>query len=441
MRLAFGCLAVAAALTTSALRADEPDGEPQERIGGRESERRLEGDTGRDVADGLLFGPREALRYFFLAHVIVARFAQDRQLVPRVDEVRGREPLLIVFPTLFAETERNLSVGLRMVTQGDRFATSHRVGFGGVDDLVAESEVQYASTIGSVPIAANVEGLAESKTELEYHGIGQTPRDDPRNRFVAGTAFERGLFEERRSRGIVSAGVRPIDQLQVQLSGSLTRRQLKDDDDAGAEALSQVFEPGSVAGWGPDSWMAYVETAVRFDTRARSGPPLPGVMAETYGGYARDVKGIDIAFARTGGRLAGYIPIYRTTNILSPKLTLDGLVALEDLPVPFTELVRQPDYRGDDSRRDFVSLVGSLDYIWAFTDYAAARIFVDAAAVGPAVEALPLDQLRVAGGGGFDIYSDEVSIVRLWLAGSADGFHVKLSVGTPSYFGDRQHRD
>lgn len=165
---------------------------------------------------------------------------------------------------------------------------------------------------------------------------------------------------------------------------SLTRRQQNDADDVGELAFSRVFEPGTLRLWGPDTWIVYFETASRFDTRSVGGPPSSGVMAD----------------------------------------------------VPFTELARQPDYRGTDNRRDYVSLVGSLDYVWAFAPFAALRVFVDAATVGPAVERLPLDELRVVVGGGIDIFSPHADIVKLWLAGSVDGFHLLVGIGSPLRFGD-----
>jgi hypothetical protein len=419
--------------------ADDGPASTQESITGREEERRLEGDGTREVGNAFAFVPRKTLEYFFLAHAIVARFAYDHHLVPEAKPFGPRQPKIFVFPTLFVETNRTWSIGTHMVAQGGPFATSHRVGFGSVHDLVAESRVQYAPAIGPVQWVTSVEGLAESQSELEYSGVGQSPRSDARNRFVGTTPFDAGLYRELRMRGIVESGVRPHRFVQLQQSVSLTRRQLQDARDAGDEALSRVFEPGSVRLWGPDTWIAYGETACRFDTRDASGRPTPGVMAEAYGGYARETRGLEAAFARVGGRLAGFIPIYRTTNILSPRLVLDGVVDVDGLP--FTELARQPDYRGLDDRRDFVSLVGSLDYIWAFARFAALRVFVDAATVGPAVEKLPLDRLRVAGGGGIDIFSAHTNIMSMRLGGSADGFHLALGIGRPLRFGDRQHRD
>ena len=428
-----------ATFNLAAARADDEASPHQAQITGRQEERRLEGDGARDVGDAFAFLPREALEYFFLSQAIAARFAYDRHLVPTTDSFGERQARMYAFPTLFAETNRTWSVGARMVAEGGPFATSQRIGFGGVRDLVAESTAQYAPTLGSVQVVTSVEGLAESQSEIEYLGMGQSPRSDARNHFAAGTVRDSGLYEERRSRGIFEFGVRPLRFLQLQHSVSLTRRQLEDAEHAGDRSLSRVFEPGSVRLWGPDTWIAYFETASRFDTRPVSGPPSPGVMAETYGGYGRQTQGTEVGFARVGGRLAGFIPIYRTTNILSPKLVLDGVVDLEGLP--FTELARQPDYRGTDNRRDLVSLVGSLDYVWAFARFAALRVFFDAATVGPAVQALPLSELRFVGGGGIDIFSLHADIMNLWLAGSTDGFHVLFGFGSPVRFGDRQHRD
>lgn len=412
---------------TSMTRADE--------IGGRESERELEGDDADDVGDAFLFLPREGLRYFLLGSAIAARFAYDRQLLPGSGV--GRHPRIFVFPTFFAETEQTLSVGARMVAEGGPFATSQTLGVGGARDLMAESKLQYAKDIGEIPLVFSAEGLAESKTELEYHGLGQNPEEDPRNQFVASPDF--GVYEERRTRGILRVSVGALEWLRVDVSGSLMRRQIEDDEqDEDGQTLSAVFD--GVRLWGPDTWLGYTEIATRVDTRPPSGPPLPGFTAEVYGGYGRTMRGLDAALARAGGRAAGFIPIYRDSNLLSPKLVLDTVAEL-DGRVPFTELARQPEYRGTDNRRDFVSLVASLDYIWGFSRHAAARLFVDAATVGPSLGELAIRSPRVAAGGGVDVFTRNTAIFRFWLSGSGDGFHVHVSVGTDDAYGDRQDRD
>jgi hypothetical protein len=107
--------------------------------------------------------------------------------------------------------------------------------------------------------------------------------------------------------------------------------------------------------------------------------------------------------------------------------------------VPFAELPRQPDFRGVDNRRDFVSAVASLDYRWTLMRYLAARLFVDAATVGPRIYELSL-ALRPAVGFGFDVFSRSTQLGSLALALSPDGVRLLMSIGVAGAFGDRQHR-
>jgi hypothetical protein len=152
----------------------------------------------------------------------------------------------------------------------------------------------------------------------------------------------------------------------------------------------------------------------------------------------------DVTFMRLGGRVAGFIPIYRRTNILSPRLVLDRLVSLGGPAVPFTELPRQPDFRGFDNRRDGLSLVASLDYSWQLVDFLGARVFVDTATTAPSVAELSVDQLkaiRFAVGTGLDLFVSSDDVGQLAFSASPEGVRALLTVGVPSDYGDRQHRE
>ena len=129
-----------------------------------------------------------------------------------------------------------------------------------------------------------------------------------------------------------------------------------------------------------------------------------------------------------------------SSNILSPRIALDGLSDL-DSSVPFNELVRQPDFRGYDNRRDRVSMVASVDYRWAIARYLAARLFVDAATVAPELDALKLDNVRPAAGFGFDVFSRSSQLGSVRATFSPDGFLFSFGFGVSSGFGDRQHRN
>jgi hypothetical protein len=162
-----------------------------------------------------------------------------------------------------------------------------------------------------------------------------------------------------------------------------------------------------------------------------------------YGGVATGGDGLaedTIWAARTGVRMGAFFPLVRSSTIVSPQLVIDGVAPLAG-ELPFTELARQPDFRGNDTRRDRISVVGSLDYRWGVLRYVAARLFVDVATVAPYPAALRLDHLRFAAGFGADVGSSSTEIGRIALALSPEGPRLLLSLGVPSPFGDRQHRE
>src|SRR5690606_30827159 len=125
-----------------------------------------------------------------------------------------------------------------------------------------------------------------------------------------------------------------------------------------------------------------------------------------YGGVERELPGgVEVSMMRLGGSVAPYLRIVRRTNVLIPRLSLDAAAPLGDAPIPFVELPRQPRFRGADDRHDRISVVGQVDYRWAFASNVGARLFVDTATAGPAVDEIALGDLRWALGAGLDLWS------------------------------------
>ncbi|MEZ4439155.1 MAG: hypothetical protein R3B72_08700 [Polyangiaceae bacterium] len=437
--------------TTAAAEEDAPPLDPEQVVTGIADPGREEGDTARDVGNVLLWLPRNVIDYTFRGTSAAARFVANENLVPRYRQWVGA-PLdgdFFVFPTFFAETGSAFSVGVRMITDSPRVTTSHRFGFGGLRDVVAESRVLFKGT-EDLPFAISLEGYYELESSIDYHGIGLRPRLDGRNSFrVADRDY--GEYTERHVRTIGSLGMRLTDNLEIFQSVSLYRREVFEPKDSEG-SLSDVFGAGSIAGAyvpgdpsaGRNTWMVYAEMAARFDSRRYRGRPSTGALVEGYSGGARSVTGDRVAFMRVGGRAAGFIPIYRDTNILSPRIVIDRLIPLNDLEVPFNEIPTQPDFRGFDYRRDNFSVVMSLDYTWQVADPLSLRTFLDAATVAPSVASFSLQQIksmRFAGGLGIDFYTKTATLARLGLAMSGDGPRLSVSVGAPEGFGDRQHRD
>jgi hypothetical protein len=59
----------------------------------------------------------------------------------------------------------------------------------------------------------------------------------------------------------------------------------------------------------------------------------------------------------------------------------------------------------------------------------------------PSLPEFELTHLRWAAGFGFDLHSSTSELGRIAVAGSSDGFHLLFSLGVPTRFGDRQHRE
>jgi hypothetical protein len=350
-----------------------------------------------------------------------------------------------VIPSLFLDTRRRTSAGVQMLAGGNESATKLAFGFGGIHDLVGEGRIVFGLP-RPFPTVLSLEGLADSRSTLDYIGLGQEPDKDPRNHFRADAMTHAAVYYERRVRALASLGMRFGPSFQLFLSSSMLRSRVENTPGGGPSTISNVFVPGTVTG-APgafstfsESRIVYTELALRYDTRANDARPSPGVLAEAYGGIARGTGDDPSRFWRGGGRIAAFFPILRNTNILSPRVALDGMIIEGNSAVPFTAFTSQPDFRGIDNRLDKVSLVVSLDYRWSVFQYMGLRMFVDMATVGPDLGAMFDAPKRWAGGFGVDIFSSSSELAQFIASFSNEGARAFFTFGVPPLFGDRQHR-
>ena len=411
-----------------------------ETVSGVERPEEKRGDAARTAGDVVLWPARQLLDTIFLATGVAAGLIEDEQVVPRVaDYWSPGEGEIHYIPTAFIETGLGFNVGLRALGRSRNFASSARIGYGGRDEFLMGSRLRLSSRM-PLPVVFSAEAFADIRSR-SYRGRGQDPENDPRNRFAPGSSERVGKFRENRERLILGAGLRALGDFELLLSSSLTQRTTYDPRDPGADALSRVFVPGSVPGFGDTTRFLYSEGALRLDTRRSRGRPSTGVLVEGYLGTSRGVgETTDSRFVRVGGRAAGFFSIVRTSNILSPRIVLDTVDNVDDAAIPFGELAGQPDFRGFKNRFDSVSAVASLDYRWAVWRYLAARVFFDLATVSPKVRDLTVDGARWVTGFGFDVFSRSTSLGSVAVAGSPEGAQLLLSIGVSSGFGDRQHR-
>jgi hypothetical protein len=394
----------------------------------------------RYLTNALLWPIRLTVDFLFLATGTAGGLLENEQIVPRVHDLfftRGNQ--IGVFPTFFVETGSSPNVGARFVANVEPFAATMRAGYGGQDENVVESRMRLRLELPE-PALLSLEGLHDRRTGLGFSGVGQTPQTDRRNQFRGAPSV--GVFRERRERVVAGVGLRPAEDVEVLVSSSITQRYVDDAPTAPVgRALTEVFYPGSIAGALRATQITYSEMAVRLDTRATRTGAEAGALFEGYGGVGAGVSGTSSTYARVGFQAAGFFSLGHSANILSPKLTVDSIAATAGHPLPFTELVGQPTFRGLDDRRDNISAVASLDYRWPLVRFVAARLFADVARVFPSISELSVTHLRWVAGLGFDLSSSTAELGRIALALGPEGRSFLFTLGVPVRFGDRQHRD
>jgi hypothetical protein len=410
-------------------------------ISGRENEARESSDPARAVAETALFLPRTVVDLLYITTGAASGLLDDEQIVPRLKDTFYTEHHEVgLFPTAFVETGFAPNIGARMIASVENFASTLRAGYGGPDTTVVESRLRLTGS-HPTPTVLSLEYLQDRRTNLGYVGLGPDPELDPRNHFRAGTPYRSGAYREVRQRAILSLGFRAAPDLEIIMSNGFKARRVDDAPGAGAEGLSDVFEDAAIPGVGQTTRMTYTEVATRVDTRVSRGPPATGAMVEAYGGLHKGVHLRDADAVGIGARWAAYIPVYRVTNIISPRIAIDSILPLGEVPLPFNDYVSAGDFRGFDSRRDKVAMVASLDYRWTLMKFVAARVFGDATNVAPELESLGLDKMRYAWGFGFDLHSATAQLGRVAAAFSEGDVRLFFSLGVaPSGFGDRQHR-
>ncbi|HMJ51937.1 MAG TPA: hypothetical protein VK540_07660 [Polyangiaceae bacterium] len=434
-----GALAEDKAPVAPPARSAAPAPASPDEINGIERPARRGDEAVRTVANAMLWPFRLVVDLVFLATGAAGALLENEQIVPRTRDfffTRGGE--IGVFPTVFLETGTRPNIGARLITSIDPYAATVRGGYGGPDENVFETRMRL-STSKPFPAVASLEGMHDRRTGLGFLGIGQLPESDPRNQFRNGPAI--GVYRERRERVVAGLGIRPLPDVEVLLSSSLTLRYVDDPESSGGPLLSQAFLPESIGGAYHMTRIVYTELALRVDSRVSRNGVHTGLLAEGYQGLGQGILGDPTRFGRAGFRMAAFLPFVRRTTILSPKIVVDGIAPIEPTGVPFQELAGQPTFRGFANRRDYVSAVASLDYRWYLSRFVAARLFVDFAKVSPSVWALNLENVRWAGGFGFDLHTSTSEVGRVAIAGSAEGFHFLFAFGVPAGFGDRQHRD
>lgn len=420
---------------------DVPDTDPSEDVGGVIRPASPPGEGARSVLDALLWLPRALVQVIVVASTATASFFEDQQVVPRTRALLGTEDGTVrISPIISLASGLRPEVGARVTSRVRGFGSMLRGSIIDPNYYVMEGRLlQQFGERGRTQII--FEGYQQRRSDQGFSGIGQDPKNDPRNSYLPGREGESGTFLEARQRIITALATRFRDDYELILSTSYQRRKLEDSPDTPGETIRDTFTPGGAPGAYDRSERVYTEVAVRRDTRQYRGPPIPGLLLEAYGGTSQDVHRDYASTLNAGGRAAWFISIVRKTTILSPRVTLDVVEPLGDRPLPFREYAYASGFRGSGGRIDRVAALASLDYRWQLRTFVAARLFVDATTVAPAVSELRPDDLSWAVGTTIDLHSTTTELGRIGVAYSSGGLQLLLVLGlSDPGFGDRQHR-
>ena len=371
-----------------------------------------------------------------------AGLLEREQVVPRMKKLLHRQWGSIgLYPTFTIQSTRQYRAvpGLRMVSQSGPYATTLFGQFGGAEAYELESRLRIAATVSEVPAVLSLEGYHE-RYLYWYAGLGQSPFSDPRNVFVG--APRKVYYREHKERALASLGFRPTadGDIELFLSSSIQQRTIDDPDDPGAGTLREVFAPESRLGSYRTTRLSYTEAAVRLDTRESRAGPMPGWLAEVYGGFGFGLQRETTQLARLGWMSAYFLDV-GGGHVVSPRVTFDATQPLEGTTIPFEELPVQPAFRAPGDRRDYFSAVFSLDARRRITEAVAARVFGDVARVAPSLLELRPTDLRLGAGAAVDFFSKGAEVGQAGAAVGQEGIRFFLSIGARSPFSDRQHRD
>ncbi|HEU0034530.1 MAG TPA: BamA/TamA family outer membrane protein [Kofleriaceae bacterium] len=346
---------------------------------------------------------------------------------------------IAIFPTALFETGFGLNVGMRGLFRdvfGGHEKISIRAATGGQYKQVAALDIDTGKHIPG-RLRASIDARYEKRDEEHFFGYGNgdlvtapAMPIDP----LTSDANAPARYRVKVTRGSPRLTYKVTDNLSITGTGAIVRKQFSDldEDSSFYLPLDQAYMTNRIPGLEGITFL-YDELEVAWDTRRQADPwDAPG-MRGTGGlvlGYAarqEGIRGEDAGFYRLGFDLQRFVRLTIRPRVLELRLVGEMVTgARED--VPFTELPRLGGtnlLRGYyyDRFRDRVAVVSQVSYLWATSNWLAAKLFVDTGRVYSGLDAVAnenVDHLRVGYGGALELYSRKDLLMRFELASSLD---------------------
>ena len=146
--------------------------------------------------------------------------------------------------------------------------------------------------------------------------------------------------------------------------------------------VTNIVDPKQVPGFDTGANYERAALALRLDTRAQSLPPRSGFLAGLRVDYSHGYGGDLSSYFRVFGLVGVAVNLWRGSHLLVLRVQGWMVEALNDIPVPFSELPvlgaldAMPGYHIG-SIRDQSTLIATAEYRWPIWMYADASLFVD----------------------------------------------------------------
>jgi hypothetical protein len=418
----------------------DPDGS-YESLRGLESLPK-EGSAGYPVARALLFVPRKLLDAITYSMAYGA-YVGTESPVPRVLEewLTFDQRRIGIHPLLSFSTGSTTAFGAEVAYRVPHFGASVTGLYGNRDNWGTRFDLVGEFTGWGVPFKLRSRAGIADRDDYEFFGFGPSPKEDPRNTFLAATGSDHVIFSQRLTRFSIGATARPWRDLQFFYSGFYQERGVSDFHD---EHGITDFGGGLSATVNQTNRQVYQELGFRFDTRQSERRISPGIRLEGYAGIANGVQNDKGRFRRLGVDVAPYIPVLKRNRVLVPRFLLDTVDDLsEDQPLAFTDYPRQPSFRGASRtqllRTDLFSAVPSVEYQWPLTHNVSGQIFLDYLMVADSMSHLTVRDAPYAYGAGIAIQGALSEIGRIAVSTGSEGVRLMIDFGLSTHVSDRLH--
>jgi hypothetical protein len=385
------------------------------------------------IPRGLLFLPRQVVRVA-LSPVRAVMWAYDRyNLDARFQRVFFWRPGVAgIYPTVRFNSGFGGNIGLRMVHR-DLF----RRGFGlGVFAMYGKRFGKRFQIGISTPLIARRLGFGAM---LEYRyipgdrffGIGNAdlaegPIDAPIDPTRRDTAIDTRFAHTMVRTGPV-AGLHLPGGNVLSLSTTFAWRRFAHTEYSDEIDTASAYDRRGLVGYERGVNNLYTQLRWDFDRRRHRATPAltsSGWRAAVYGGYTAGFFGDPSRYGRVGVDVQRYIDLWEGTRVLLLRGAADAAIGPYHR-IPFVDLpaLGGPYYlRGyaRDRFRDRVAAFATVEYTHVVDGHIAIFVFVEPGAVWSGVNDLGSGPIRVGYGGGVQLHSSRMFLMRLQLASSLE---------------------